>query len=247
MLQTMCWFGFNNPASLLDIRQIVCAGVVIALHELLVGVIWPVNEIQARQQLVEVDNASHTTLYWAVVESLPVYEDIKKNCPSRDQFIAVYQQSLPNLATYGIRMIGYSFMPVLDWSRTNLHYEIPDGSRALHFVWQDFTMFDFRILKRPSVEAHGRAFWPAHPLGAPAHHQARGKFTQLARSRPLSQRHRCARLGAGLGERRIAPRSSRRGNDCPAHTPRLWLTNARRPSQKDLPRLLGYRLPQGPS
>jgi mannonate dehydratase len=158
MLHTMRWFGPNDPVSLFDIRQAGCVGVVTALHQLPVGAVWPVSEIQARQQLVEADNATHSPLHWAVVESLPVHEDIKKGRPSREQYIANYQQSLRNLAACGIRTVCYNFMPVLDWSRTNLHYEMPDGSRALRFVWQDFAVFDLCILKRPGAET---AYEPA--------------------------------------------------------------------------------------
>lgn len=153
MLHTMRWFGPHDPVSLSDIRQAGCAGVVTALHQLPVGAVWPVHEIQARQQLIEADNAARSPLHWAVVESLPVHEDIKKGRPSRDEYIAHYQESLRNLAACGIRTVCYNFMPVLDWSRTNLHYELPDGARALRFVWQDFAVFDLCILKRPGAEA----------------------------------------------------------------------------------------------
>jgi mannonate dehydratase len=153
MLHTMRWFGPNDPVSLFDIRQAGCAGVVSALHHLAVGALWPIAEIQARQQLIEAANQTHSALHWAVVESLPVHEDIKKGRPSRDEYIANYQQSLRNLAACGIRTVCYNFMPVLDWSRTDLSYEMPDGSRALRFVWQDFAVFDLCILKRPGAEA----------------------------------------------------------------------------------------------
>jgi mannonate dehydratase len=153
MLHTMRWFGPNDPVSLFDIRQAGCAGVVSALHQLPVGAVWPVAEIQARQQLIEADNDQYAPLHWAVVESLPVHEDIKKGRPTRDAYIQNYQESLRNLAACGIRTVCYNFMPVLDWSRTNLNYEMPDGSRALRFVWQDFAVFDLCILKRASAEA----------------------------------------------------------------------------------------------
>ena len=153
MLHTMRWFGSHDPVSLQDIRQAGCAGVVTALHQLPVGAVWPVSEIRARQQLVEAGNGCYAPLHWAVVESLPVHEDIKKGRPSRDHYIANYQQSLRNLAACGIRTVCYNFMPVLDWSRTNLAYELPDGSRALRFVWQDFAVFDLCILRRPGAEA----------------------------------------------------------------------------------------------
>ncbi|WP_223650443.1 mannonate dehydratase [Hymenobacter psoromatis] len=153
MLPTMRWFGPTDPTSLADLRQAGCVGVVTALHHLPVGAVWPVAEIQAHQQLIEADNATHSPLYWAVVESLPVHEDIKKGKPTRDELIANYQQSLRHLAACGVHTVCYNFMPVLDWSRTDLRYELPDGSRALRFVWQDFALFDLCILQRPGAAA----------------------------------------------------------------------------------------------
>ncbi|MDO7851309.1 mannonate dehydratase [Hymenobacter convexus] len=153
MLHTMRWFGPHDPVSLFDLRQAGCTGVVTALHQLPVGAVWPVSEIQARQQLIEANNGTHSPLHWAVVESLPVHEDIKKGRPSRELYIANYKASLRNLAACGIRTVCYNFMPVLDWSRTNLSYEMPDGSRALRFVWQDFAVFDLFILQRPGAAA----------------------------------------------------------------------------------------------
>ena len=149
----MRWFGPQDPTSLFDLRQAGCAGVVTALHHLPVGVVWPEVEIRARQQLIEADNDRFAPLHWAVVESLPVHEDIKKGRPGQEQLIANYQQSLRHLAACGVHTVCYNFMPVLDWSRTDLSYQLPDGSRALRFVWEDFALFDLCILRRPGAEA----------------------------------------------------------------------------------------------
>ena len=149
----MRWFGPQDPTSLLDLRQAGCVGVVTALHHLPVGAVWPVEEIRTRQQLIEAENSRYSPLHWLVVESLPVHEDIKKGRPGREQFIANYKQSLRHLAACGVPTVCYNFMPVLDWSRTDLNFRMPDGSRALRFVWQDFALFDLCILQRPGAEA----------------------------------------------------------------------------------------------
>jgi mannonate dehydratase len=151
MIHTMRWFGPNDPVSLMDIRQAGCTGVVTALHQIPVGEVWPVDAIRERIALIEADNNRYTPLHWTVVESLPVHEAIKKGLPERDQYIAHYRASLHNLSLCGVRTVCYNFMPVLDWSRTNLNYEMPDGARALRFVWEDFAAFDLCCLRRPGA------------------------------------------------------------------------------------------------
>ncbi len=152
MIHTMRWFGPDDDVSLMDIRQAGCTGVVTALHQIPVGEIWSVQAIEERKKIIEKDNQKYLPLSWLVTESLPVHEDIKKGLPTREKYIANYIASLKNLADCGIKTVCYNFMPVLDWSRTNLKYEMPDGSRALRFVWEDFAVFDLYILKRPNAE-----------------------------------------------------------------------------------------------
>ncbi len=152
MLQCWRWFGPDDPVSLSHIRQSGATGIVTALHDIPAGEVWPAEGISARKRIIEEAPTNATRLQWTVVESVPVHRGIMTGSSDRDRLVDAYRETLRNVASSGIRVVCYNFMPLLDWSRTDLDFLLPDGSKALRFQWSALAAFDLHILERAGAE-----------------------------------------------------------------------------------------------
>lgn len=156
MEQTWRWYGPTDPVTLADIRQAGATGIVTALHEVPIGEVWSEEAIAERKRHIEIDDSVNPAkprgLNWSVIESIPVHEDIKQGKPTRDAWIEKYIESIRNVGKVGIPVLTYNWMPVVDWTRTDLELELDDGAKALHFDMSEYIAFDLYILQRENAE-----------------------------------------------------------------------------------------------
>lgn len=152
MRESWRWFGPNDPVTLDEIRQTGATEIVSALHNIPTGDVWSFDKIAEYKELIEITPAGMSSLRWSVVESIPVHEDIKLAKPGHQRYIDNWIKSVENLAQNGIKTICYNFMPVIDWTRTDLKYQLPSGAYALRFDQSKYAAFDLFILQRTNAE-----------------------------------------------------------------------------------------------
>lgn len=152
MRESWRWFGPSDPVTIDEIRQTGVADIVSALHDIPAGEVWPIDAIQQHQALIEDAGPDLTPLKWTVVESIPVHEDVKLARPGHEKYVESWITSMENLAACGIKTICYNFMPVIDWTRTDLKFKLPSGAYSLRFDQKKFAAFDLFILKRENVQ-----------------------------------------------------------------------------------------------
>ena len=152
MRESWRWFGPNDPVSLDEVRQTGATDIVSALHHIPIGDAWPIEAIREHKALIEAGNNTESQMHWTVVESIPVHEDIKLAAPGHEQYIENWITTLSNLGAEGIKTICYNFMPVIDWTRTDLKYKLPNGVYALRFDQDRFAAFDLFILERENAK-----------------------------------------------------------------------------------------------
>lgn len=152
MRESWRWFGPNDPVTISEIRQTGATDIVSALHSVPTGEVWQVEDIKAYKALIETCEPHESPLKWTVVESIPVHEDIKLARPGHEKYVENWIVSMENLAKCGIKTICYNFMPVIDWTRTDLNYRLPSGAYALRFDQPKFAAFDLFILQRENAE-----------------------------------------------------------------------------------------------